>query len=41
VKTIPTAGELVTRFSAEYEQAKRDLEAKTALTAGRASLAAE
>ncbi|MEO8115664.1 MAG: nitronate monooxygenase family protein [Phenylobacterium sp.] len=41
VKEIPTAGELVARLSAEYEQAKRDLAAKTSLTAGRALLAAE
>lgn len=42
VKEIPTAGELVARLSAEYEQAKAELAAKVALTAGRAfALAAE
>ncbi|MBS0411341.1 MAG: nitronate monooxygenase [Proteobacteria bacterium] len=34
IKDIPTAGELVARLSAEYEQAKRELAAKTAFTAG-------
>jgi len=42
LKDIPTAGELVARFSAEYEAAKQELAAKTALTAGAAmALAAE
>jgi nitronate monooxygenase len=42
VKEIPTAGELVARLSAEYEQAKAELAAKVALTGGRAlALAAE
>ena len=34
IKHIPTAGELIARLSAEYEQAKRELAAKTAFTAG-------
>ncbi|MGA0599462.1 NAD(P)H-dependent flavin oxidoreductase [Caulobacter sp. KR2-114] len=34
VKHIPTAGELIARLSSEYEQAKRELAAKTAFTAG-------
>jgi nitronate monooxygenase len=41
VKSIPTAGELVARLSAEYEAAKADLAAKTAFTGGRALMAAE
>ena len=42
VKEIPTAGEMVARLSAEYEAAKVELAAKTALTAGAAmALAAE
>jgi nitronate monooxygenase len=42
VKAVPTAGELVSRLSAEYEQAKAELAAKVALTGGRAlALAAE
>ena len=41
VKEIPTAGEMVARLSAEYEQAKAELAGKTAFTAGRALLAAE
>ena len=42
LKDIPTAGELVARFSAEYEAAKQELAAKTALTAGSAlAMAAE
>ena len=42
VKEIPTAGDLVARLSAEYEQAKAELAAKVALTGGRAlALAAE
>ena len=35
VKHIPTAGELIARLSAEYEQAKSDLAAKTSFTAGK------
>ena len=35
VKSILTAGELVARLAAEYEAAKADLVAKTALTAGK------
>jgi nitronate monooxygenase len=34
IKHIPPAGELIARLSAEYEQAKRELAAKTAFTAG-------
>ena len=34
VTSIPTAGELVARLSAEYEAAKAELAAKTALTSG-------
>ncbi|MBR7620456.1 nitronate monooxygenase [Phenylobacterium sp. 20VBR1] len=41
VKGIPTAGELVDRLAAEYEQAKAELAAKTALTTGRVLMAAE
>ncbi|HEY8571477.1 nitronate monooxygenase family protein [Phenylobacterium sp.] len=42
VKDVPTAGELVARLAAEYEQAKAELAAKVALTAGRPlALAAE
>ncbi len=41
VKDVLSAGDLVDRLSAEYEAAKRDLAAKTALTAGRPFLAAE
>ncbi|WP_374468904.1 NAD(P)H-dependent flavin oxidoreductase [Phenylobacterium sp.] len=41
VKEVPTAGELVARLAAEYEEAKAELAAKTSLTAGRALLAAE
>jgi nitronate monooxygenase len=41
VKETPTAGELVQRLAAEYEQAKAELALKTAFTAGRALLAAE
>jgi nitronate monooxygenase len=41
VKDIPTAAELVARLSAEYEEAKAELAAKTAFTAGRVLLAAE
>ena len=41
VKDVPTAAELVARLSAEYEEAKAELAAKTAFTAGRALLAAE
>jgi len=42
VKSIPTAGELVDRLAAEYEAAKSELAAKTALTRGGAlAMAAE
>ena len=42
VTSIPTAGELVARLAAEYEQAKTALAAKTAFTPGHApALAAE
>jgi len=41
VKDIPTAADLVARLSAEYEEAKAELAAKTAFTAGRVLLAAE
>ena len=41
VKDIPTAGELVDRLAAEYEAAKAELAAKTALTTGRVLMAAE
>ena len=42
IKTIPTVAEMVARLSAEYEAAKVELAAKTALTAGAAmALAAE
>ncbi|MBS0363744.1 MAG: nitronate monooxygenase [Proteobacteria bacterium] len=41
VKSVPPAAELVARLAAEYEQAKADLAAKTALTAGRVLMAAE
>ena len=41
VKSIPTAGELVDRLAAEYEAAKAELAAKTALTTGRVLMAAE
>ena len=42
IKSVPTAGELVARLSAEYEAAKAELAAKTALTAGASmALAAE
>jgi nitronate monooxygenase len=41
VKSVPTAGELVDRLAAEYEDAKAELAAKTAFTSGRALLAAE
>jgi len=34
VKSVPTAGELVARLSAEYEAAKRELAQKTSFTAG-------
>ncbi len=36
IKDIPTAGQLVARLRAEYEQAKSELAAKTAFTAGKA-----
>jgi nitronate monooxygenase len=42
IKHIPTAGELVDRLAAEYEAAKSELAAKTALTRGGAlAMAAE
>jgi nitronate monooxygenase len=41
VKDIPTAADLVARLSAEYEEAKAELAAKTAFTAGRVLVAAE
>ncbi|MDO8378639.1 nitronate monooxygenase family protein [Phenylobacterium sp.] len=41
VKSIPTVAELVDRLAAEYEQAKAELAAKTALTTGRVLMAAE
>jgi nitronate monooxygenase len=41
VKGIPSAAELVARLSAEYEEAKAELAAKTAFTSGRVLMAAE
>jgi nitronate monooxygenase len=41
VKGVPTAAELVSRLSDEYEAAKAELAAKTAFTAGKALMAAE
>jgi nitronate monooxygenase len=41
VKDVPSAAELIARLAAEYEQAKADLAAKTAFTAGRVLMAAE
>src|SRR5260370_36051296 len=41
VKDIPTAAELVARLSVEDEEAKAELAAKTAFTAGRVLLTAE
>ena len=41
VKDVLTAGDLVARLSAEYEQAKAELAAKIALTERRVALAAE
>ena len=41
VRSVPTAGELVARLAAEYEEAKADLAAKTAFTAGHVLIAAE
>ncbi len=41
VKSVPPAAELIARLAAEYEDAKADLAAKTAFTAGRALMAAE
>ncbi|MBS0332163.1 MAG: nitronate monooxygenase, partial [Proteobacteria bacterium] len=41
VKHVPPAAELIARLAAEYEQAKADLAAKTAFTAGRVLMAAE
>jgi nitronate monooxygenase len=41
VKDIPSAADLVARLSAEYEEAKAALAAKTAFTSGRVLMAAE
>jgi nitronate monooxygenase len=41
VKDVPSAAELVARLSAEYEEAKAELAAKTAFTSGRVLMAAE
>ncbi|HEY2357006.1 MAG TPA: nitronate monooxygenase family protein [Phenylobacterium sp.] len=41
VKDVPSAADLVARLSAEYEEAKAELAAKTAFTGGRVLLAAE
>jgi len=41
VKSIPPAAELIARLSAEYEEAKAELAAKTAFTSGRVLQAAE
>ena len=41
VKSVPPAAELIARMAADYEQAKADLAAKTALTAGKVLMAAE
>jgi nitronate monooxygenase len=41
VKDAPSAGELVARLSAEYEEAKAALAEKTSFTAGRVLMAAE
>ena len=41
VKDIPSTADLVARLSAEYEEAKAALAAKTAFTGGRALMAAE
>ena len=41
VKDIPSAADLVARLSAEYEEAKAELAAKTAFTSGRVLMAAE
>jgi nitronate monooxygenase len=42
IKDIPTAGQLIDRLAAEYEAAKSELAAKTALTRGGAlAMAAE
>ncbi|MFN3321825.1 MAG: nitronate monooxygenase, partial [Allorhizobium sp.] len=35
IDNVLTAGELVAKFAAEYEQAKAELAAKTAFTAGK------
>lgn len=40
VKSVPTAGEMIDRLAAEYETAKAQLAAKTALTAGKVLTAA-
>ena len=41
VKDMPTAGELVARLSAEYEEAKAELAAEDLVHRGRVLLAAE
>ena len=41
VKSIPTAGELIAKFGAEYDAALAELEAKVALTHRRAAVAAQ
>jgi len=41
VKDIPSAADLVARLSAQYEEAKAELAAKTAFTSGRVLMAAE
>jgi nitronate monooxygenase len=40
VKSVPTAGEMIDRLAAEYEAAKAQLAAKTALTSGKVLTAA-
>ena len=40
VKSVPTAGEMIDRLAAEYETAKAQLAAKTALTSGKVLTAA-
>ncbi len=40
VKSVPTAGEMIDRLAAEYEAAKSQLAAKTALTSGKVLTAA-
>jgi nitronate monooxygenase len=41
VKSVPSAAEMIDRLAAEYEAAKAELAAKTALTSGRVLMAAE